>query len=95
MEIQERFRKSNLEPVLELFKLIMIDDEKININYDKLIIYNQLFNLNEPKYELKGYILYKKRHEKIQWHFINELIQKFVKTDLRTPFRQIYLCLKL
>ena len=95
IEIQERFRKSNLEPVLELYKLIMNDDEKININYDKLIIYNQLINLNELKYEVKAYIEYKKRNEKIQWHIMNELIQEFVKNDLKTPFRQIYLCLKL
>ena len=28
-EIQERFKKSNLVPVLELFNLIMINDEKM------------------------------------------------------------------
>jgi hypothetical protein len=50
IEIQVRFKKSNLEPVLDLFTLIMIDGEIFEVNYDKLVIYS---NLNELKYEFK------------------------------------------
>ncbi len=50
IEIQVRFKKSNLEPVLDLFTLIMIDDERFEVIYDKLVIYS---NLNELNYEFK------------------------------------------
>jgi hypothetical protein len=80
---------------LELFKLIIIGDERFEVNYDKLVIYSNLINLNELKYELKIFIEYKQRHKTVQWHNFNELIQEFQKTEIKIPFRQIYLCLKL
>jgi hypothetical protein len=55
IEIQVRFKKSNLEPVLDLFTLIMIDGEIFEVNYDKLVIYS---NLNELKYEFKVFFFY-------------------------------------
>jgi hypothetical protein len=73
----------------------MIDDERFEVNYDKLVIYSNLINLNELKYELKVLIEYKQRHKTVQWHNFNELIQEFQKNELKIPFRQIYLCLKL
>ena len=73
----------------------MIDDERFEVNYDKLVIYSNLINLNELKYEWKVFIEYKQRHKTVQWHNFNELIQEFQKTELKIPFRQIYLCLKL
>jgi len=41
-KIQERFKPSNLEPVLELFKVIMIEDIKTKIN--SILIYINSFN---------------------------------------------------
>ena len=43
--IQDKFKPSNLEPVLELFKVIMLDDTKTKINFDNLKIYDNLINL--------------------------------------------------
>lgn len=73
----------------------MIDDERFEVNYDKLVIYSNLINLNELKYELKVFIEYKQRHKTVQWNNFNELVQEFQKNELKIPFRQIYLCLKL
>ena len=42
-EIQERFQRSNLKPVLELFKLIMIENEKTEVDFDSLKIYSHLY----------------------------------------------------
>ena len=94
-EIQERFKKDNLIPVLELFNVIMVVDEKNELNYDNLKIYDNLINLRELKYELKPFIQYKQRHDDIKWNTLSEVIQVFVKNDLKTPFPQIYMCLKL
>jgi hypothetical protein len=37
----------------------MIDDERFEVNYDKLVIYSNLINLNELKYELKVFTVLK------------------------------------
>ena len=58
-EIQERFKPSNLEPVLELFKVIMIEDIKTKINFDILNICENLVNLHDLKLEMLSYIRYK------------------------------------
>lgn len=55
-EIQERFKLSNLEPVLELFQVIMIEDIKKKINFEILKIYEKLTNLQDLKLELQSYI---------------------------------------
>ena len=73
-EIQERFKKDNLIPVLELFNVIMVVDEKNELNYDNLKIYDNLINLRELKYELKPFIQYKQRHDDIKWNTLSEVI---------------------
>ena len=40
-EIQERFKASNLKPVLELFNIIMLDDQNTTINFEILKVYDK------------------------------------------------------
>ena len=65
------------------------------MNYDNLKIYSHLINLKELKYELNAFIEYKKRQNEVNWSILKDLIQEFVRNDLKTPFQQIYLCLKI
>ena len=65
------------------------------MNYDNLKIYSHLINLKELKYELNAFIEYKKRHNEVNWSILKDLIEEFVRNDLKTPLQQIYLCLKI
>ena len=94
-EIQERFNADNLEPVLELFHVIMIEDEQTLINFNKLKMYDKLINLVDLKLELQSYVKYKLLNHHIMWKEFDILLEEFNKKDLKQPFQQIYSVIKL
>jgi hypothetical protein len=94
-EIQEKFKPSNLEPILELFKVIMIEEIKTKINFDILNIYENLVNLHDLKLEMPSYIRYKQLNNTISWRDFDILLKEFNQKDLKVPFRQIFLVIKL
>ena len=59
---------------MELFNVIMVVDEKNELNYDYLKIYDNLINLRDLIYELKPFIQYKQRHDDIKWNTLSEVI---------------------
>lgn len=94
-EIQERFKASNLEPVLELFNVIMLDDQNKTINFEILKVYENLINMDDLKLELQSYIKYKELNKQITWIDFDILIKEFIQKDLKVPFKQIFLVIKL
>jgi hypothetical protein len=94
-EIQERFKPSNLEPVLELFKVIMIEDIITKINFDILNIYENLISLHDLKLKMPSYIRNKQLNKTISWTDVDILLKEFNQKDLKVPFRQIFLAIKL
>jgi hypothetical protein len=94
-EIQDRFKPSNLEPILELLKVIMIEEIKTKINFDILNIYENLVNLHDLKLEMPSYIRYKQLNNTISWRDFDFLLKEFNQKDLKVPFRQIFLVIKL
>jgi hypothetical protein len=94
-EIQERFKPSNLEPVLELFKVIMLNDTKTEINLNKLKIYENLINIEDLKLELLSYIKYRELNNTVSWIDFDVLVEEFDQRDLKNPFRQKNRIIKL
>jgi len=80
-EIQERFKPSNLEPVLELFKVIMPNDTKTEINLNKLKIYENLINIEDLKLELLSYIKYRDLNNTVSWIDFDVLVKEFDQRD--------------
>jgi phosphoribosyl-dephospho-CoA transferase len=94
-EIQDRFQTNNLEPVLELYKVIMLDDKNTKINFEILKIYDRLLDLVDLSLELPSYIKYKQLNDQTNWKQFDILVKEFEKKQLKDTFKQIYSVIKL
>ena len=82
-----KFKKdlNHLEPVLELFKVIILDNKKTNINFEILKIHKNMINLDALKLELQTYIAYKELNNQISWTDFDILVKEFDQKDLKNP----------
>ena len=92
-EIQKRFNRQNLEPVMELYNIIMIADVKQKINFGNLKIYRKFIDFDKLKFEIELYVQYKIKNNKVNWNSFEDLADIFVKNELKNPFE--HACIKL
>ena len=96
-EIESRFKRDHLGPILSLYKVLMINsvNEHKTFDYQLLIKYQEIVNLEKLKREMSSFIYYKIKNENINWHNFNILVKTFNERNLKLYFEEIFKVLKI
>jgi len=96
-ELQIRFSKNEFKSIIAMYSLIMLKNEKehAEYNYNDLIKYDKLVDLERLKTESSSFINYKIKFDNLNWKDLNNVIKNFVENDLKSFYQEIFKLLKI
>ena len=96
-ELQIRFSKNEFKSIIAMYNLIMLKNEKehAEYNYNDLIKYEKLVDLERLKTENSNFINYKIKFDNLNWKDLNNVIKNFVDNDLKCFYQEIFKLLKI
>jgi hypothetical protein len=96
-ELQIRFSKNEFKSIIAMYNLIMLKNEKehAEYNYNDLIKYDKLVDLERLKTESSSFINYKIKFDNLNWKDLNNVIKNFVENDLKSFYQEIFKLLKI
>jgi len=96
-ELQIRFSKNEFKSIIAMYNLIMLKNEKehAEYNYNDLIKYDKLVDLERLKTESSSFINYQIKFDNLNWKDLNNVIKNFVENDLKSFYQEIFKLLKI
>lgn len=96
-EINKRFPKDELSPIISMYKLLMLSeiDEHSKFDYYALIIYDKFINIQRLRHEITNFINYKINFYAVDWADMNIVIEHFDSNGLKLIYEEIFKLIKI
>ena len=96
-EINKRFPKDELSPIISMYKLLMLNEieEHSKFDYYALIVYDKFINIQRLRHEITNFINYKINFYAVDWADMNIVIEHFDSNGLKLIYEEIFKLIKI
>jgi len=96
-EINKRFPKDELNPIISMYKLLMLNkiDEHSQFDYYALIMYDKFIYIQRLRHEITNFINYNINYNAVDWADMNIVIEHFDSNGLKLIYEEIFKLIKI